>query len=417
MLNTPSKRKGTLTGIYHDENNEEEPSLPSTPSQLGLEPPPSKPKGLLFQTPSRTPDHKAVSSPSRIGNHDRMNVRLGTRIPIHAATKPLEPSLLAQLESRLQILQRELTIETLETAWSSDNDRVQHGRKKHKLVSEDAREILKLRETVGYHHELIVADNKMQSQSIYHALAAFLPFSGKSKSTVQKAQPVLPASVLMVPLTASVQQSFLDRSNLKDVPILQEINVLDSQRRVLALLNFSVNPFSQKATNRIQHSHVELQGADELQSWLDRPGTERPLATVGTTIKQYFDMSSLRNQCWQLCREEFGPLVEDDDERDRLGRGMAVYPRPHFRLFPQSSMRLEFWWRISIQEDGDVRSEVSPTLKFPDSWARHDSNHDLSRIEEIFTGLLGEQGVTQAILTLTRILIAHGKQGASSNVD
>ena len=48
-----------------------EPRLPSTPSQLGLEAPPSPPKGLLFSSPSRRPKRKtrsgAKSSPLKPG--------------------------------------------------------------------------------------------------------------------------------------------------------------------------------------------------------------------------------------------------------------------------------------------------------------------------------------------------------------
>ena len=69
---------------------------------------------------------------------ETMNTSLGTRIFIETARMPLEPRSLARSESRLGILQQELTTESLDTAWSNDNKVEQELRQKHKLVSKDA---------------------------------------------------------------------------------------------------------------------------------------------------------------------------------------------------------------------------------------------------------------------------------------
>lgn len=128
-------------------------------------------------------------------------------------------------------------------------------------------------------------------------------------------------------------------------------------------------------------------------------------------------VSSLRDQCWALCREKFGQLVDNAPDQSGIGMKRPENDVQYMRLTLQSPLRLEFRWQILIEDDGNVRSEVTPSLALPDAWANHDRNDDLSRLEEVFTSLLGQQGITQAIITLTRILISRGQQGASSDID
>ena len=52
---------------------------------------------------------------------------------------PLKPRSLARIESRFEILQQELSTESLETAWPNDNKAEQEIRQKYKLVSKGAR--------------------------------------------------------------------------------------------------------------------------------------------------------------------------------------------------------------------------------------------------------------------------------------
>lgn len=416
MFNTPSKRKDVTRGIYYNENDEEEPNLPSTPSQLGLETPPPKPKGLHFPTSGRKFGHKVTLSPSQNKVQATMNTSLGTRIFIETTPMPLEPRSLARLESRLEILQQELTTESLEITWSNDNKAEQELRQKHKLISQDAREILKLRNANRRLHESLAGNDKAQSQSIHQRLAKFMPFSdnGRTSRPVVQSIPLNLSSI--APFSANVQQSFLDRSNLENVLISQDIEILDPRRGLVAAMGGLVDPISQKVTKQTSSHHFPLPN-NELQLWLAQSGTDRPLETIGKTIERYGIVSSLRDQCWALCREEFGQLVDNAPDQSGIGMKRHENDVQYMRLTLQSTLRLGFRWQILIEDDGNVRSEVTPSLALPDTWANHDRNDDLSRLEEIFTSLLGQQGITQAIITLTRILISRSQQGASSDID
>lgn len=125
-LLTP-KRRVALPGDATQENDE--PSLPSTPSQLGLEAPAERPKGLLFGTPSRRPKKKTASSSNSNGpsplkhNAETTNrvtepapfLDLGPRIWLPGEPEP--PLSATQVE--LQHLQRDKTLvekEILETS-------------------------------------------------------------------------------------------------------------------------------------------------------------------------------------------------------------------------------------------------------------------------------------------------------------
>ena len=416
MFTTPSKRKDITGGMLYDGNNEEEPSLPSTPSQLGLETPPPKPKGLHFPTSGRKFGHKATSSPSQNKIPATMDTSLGTRISIETSPIPLEPRSLARLESRLEILQHELTTESLEIARSSDSKAEQDLRQKHKLVSQDAREILNLRNANRRLHESLAVNDKAQSQSIHQRLANFMPFSENGRSSIPtvKPTPLTPSST--AGFSANVQRSSLDRLNLESVLLSQDIEILDSRRGLVAAMGVLVDPVSQKVTQQTSFHHSPLPN-NELQSWLAQSGTDRTLETIGKTVERYGIVSSLRDQCWALCREEFGQLVDSAPDQSGIGMKQRGNDLQYMRLTMSSTLRLGYKWQILIEEDGNVRSDVTPSLALPDTWANHDRNNDLSRLEEIFTSLLGQQGITQAIITLTRILISRSQQGESSDID
>ena len=143
-----------------------EPSLPSTPSQLGLEAPPEKPKGLLFQSPDRRGarhDRRAAQrSPLKARDlparttvpQDRIAALLGPRRDVDVSKTPKgEPVStyqntsrdLERLRCRLEIVQDELTKLSfaLTTEVKGGLSLRRHTRLK-KQVAKDARAILQM---------------------------------------------------------------------------------------------------------------------------------------------------------------------------------------------------------------------------------------------------------------------------------
>ena len=148
--------------------DEIEPSLPSTPSQLGLEPPPEKPRGLLFQSPSknsasgtRTSTQSSPLKPRHHSQptaplHDRIVSVLGPRVYVDSAPNVSLKSRLVrnskhdlslqQLDARLKALQDDLTIGSMQSRWRKNEPR--WGKiltKKGRDVARYSREILNFR--------------------------------------------------------------------------------------------------------------------------------------------------------------------------------------------------------------------------------------------------------------------------------
>ena len=165
---TPTHADSLAHGGTNGQADEDEPSLPSTPSQLGLEPPPEKPRGLLFHSPSRkralSSRHTMLSSPLKPRNHtsrstlpfrDQVAGTLGSRNFIDGAPKQSSTGRrfgvlgrqisLQQIEARLLALQHEITMRSMESPWRKENKKM--GKvlmKKRQTIGKHGRELLEI---------------------------------------------------------------------------------------------------------------------------------------------------------------------------------------------------------------------------------------------------------------------------------
>lgn len=150
-----------------------EPSLPSTPVQLGLEKPPEPPKGLLFRSPSRRPKRigvaRAKSSPLKhqLGDPAQYPLRpesshssLGLRVYIANTPKPLPTAREAQLlsmgerldglQKQLQELGTDLIRDLLVSEWDDNNSRgTKEGLKREKEILAKSTKVIHLREELS----------------------------------------------------------------------------------------------------------------------------------------------------------------------------------------------------------------------------------------------------------------------------
>ena len=67
-------------------------------------------------------------------------------------------------------------------------------------------------------------------------------------------------------------------------------------------------------------------------------------------------------------------------------------------------MKLSIEWNIGINNEGEVESTVSSKCSFPDNWHHFSSQGDLSRIDELFDGLVRDKGIAEAIRIMAEIL-------------
>lgn len=168
---TPTSRRRRPVPPANDATPTQEPSLPSTPSQLGLEAPLARPRGLLFYTPSKrsrleglrerdhdTADHEDPFHESTLVSEEQMVEKLGERTDdrsssalksqARTSTSSSSDQLLRRLDVRLKILQHSLTRSTLH---SKEKDRESTTKKdivrSKRQLSKDAREVMRLRAT------------------------------------------------------------------------------------------------------------------------------------------------------------------------------------------------------------------------------------------------------------------------------
>ena len=173
-VTTPS-RKHQADG-FQESTGDHEPSLPSPPSQLGLETPTKRSKGLLFQSPSnatrrnrlatKTSTLKRAEGPVKKAVIPTEHVQsvLGRKDCIENIPGPLDPDQepisifhvrrIEQLEARLEALQDELTRGLMYSAClPKDTMRGKRLSRKRKTVVKDAREYVRLQH-LGAHQRL-----------------------------------------------------------------------------------------------------------------------------------------------------------------------------------------------------------------------------------------------------------------------
>lgn len=170
---TPSRQghRGLLSGAGLDEDGE--PSLPSTPIQLGLEKPPEPPKGLLSMSPSRRPKKKGPArpkssplkpqpeeSPQRSRITKPSTSSLGPRIYIENTPKPVPMAQevqvismrerLAKVEGQLLEIEGDLIQRQLVSGWEESNKATNGIAKRKEEASMESSRVLRTRQE--FHH-------------------------------------------------------------------------------------------------------------------------------------------------------------------------------------------------------------------------------------------------------------------------
>ncbi|KAL9123748.1 MAG: hypothetical protein Q9217_006852 [Psora testacea] len=414
-------------------NQSGEPSLPSTPSQLGLEPPPEKAKGLLFYTPSKRPSGKDRStkkpSPLKPGNPSQFTAptrdlgsELGRRIFIDSAPKrPPSPkevesailrTALRQLEIRLKILQEDLTCGSLLFKWHEDDAkwRKRIARQKKELGKE-ATEIQKLRVDSG-NVDVTDASSNDQSQieTVTQRLAGFLPFSRRKftlatkplRNTIQGAEEVANGTNLFTVkiLNSTILSLMLDNC----LSVRQDVVISTPEHARLARLQMSVDPTSQVVSGVRVLEMIDWAVA-ELSPWLANEAGGKTTISIGKAIGRYLEVSGIRARCWSRCKNDFSAMEKAtvDNASSLRDNQFPSYGDSLLQL-ARSSAKLAVRWYISFSDCGDIESKVFSETTLPNTWKQLAGGHELSRIDEAFDRLARERGVTKAIHVIADIL-------------
>ena len=444
---TPTQRKPWVPTSGMGIGEDGEPSLPSTPSQLGLEPPLEKPKGLHFSTPIRRSRRKRrlnsksspLKSPNATFEHPNQKqkpliVSLGPRRYIANTPRPprlLEEVRLLELQKKLadvgkqlQEIEDKVLQQLLVSSWQGEGSK--EGRymaKRAKDVIQRSKNVMHLRDEVLHiqatqnydlgHSRQEETDRKVASlkpSSLTQRLANFLPFALRTPPS--ELRPPSPKSTELSQVleldtlqTAAVPFATFTSNTLLLSPTVdndllqrQNVNMSTPQRLLTCDLEITVNVTTQ------QTSHLDVQklsswAEPELGLWLRKSCKEMDLPALGRAFGHYWEAAKLRGECWISCKRDFQDLVANPPESD----SPHVYYGMQDLVLARSNVQLKVSWHISISDQGEVESHSSAYPRFPAAW-QQEVNSELSSIGDAFKLLVEDRGVSDAIGTICKVV-------------
>ena len=444
---TPTQRRSHVLTSGMGIGEDGEPSLPSTPSQLGLEPPLEKPKGLLFSSPSKRPRRKGRSasktsplkSPDVPPEHPTQTQKslaasLGSQRYIANTPKPLpapEEANLLQMRSRLSDLEKQLqdiedkVLQQL-LSYSWQQERSKDGKdiaKRRKDVVQRSRRIVQLRDevlqiqaaqSIGHNQAGSEAIDRevgsTKAPSLTQRLANFLPFAMKSRlpepshpsPKTKDVNQGLDLDILQTtaePFTITTSETVLLPSTVdEDLLQRQELAMSTAHQLLACDLQITANI----ATQQVSHMDIKALSSwaePELGSWLRQPREEMELAALGRAFGRYWEVAALRGKCWISCKQDFKDIVANAPESNSPPFYLGIQDL----VFARSNVQLKVHWGISLSEQGEVESHSSACPRFPPAW-QQEANSELAKIGEAILMLVEDRGITEAIGMICKVV-------------
>lgn len=415
--------------------------LPSTPSQLGLEAPPSPPKGLSFSSTTRrlkkrkrskvkpsplnpSPATKPVENPPVSG--------LGPRIPVTST----QPSKTAQLEVRIKGISRPYVL------FSSEVFSLQ--------LTKQFRAASKSNSHV---------DISRKSSTLSRRLALFLPFSRPLIPDPDSSPPDLTSQNDAGALRIDTTETCVPCATSNDSSLRHQSIVITSPQQLL-VVEFQLKLDQETGKNSdLTVSSISPWADFELGPWLRTEAVQLDKPIIEQTISRYWEISEIRAFCWYRCEQDLvqnahasvpisdpalgepqditslptkphpgGPTDNAarpcreksvsnplDDNTTNHDPSPKAWPIPHrslhhhlgqqsilFTYSPSTSLLIT--WRLTISPAGVVHSNLSAQAAFPDAWTQAPGGQALGKVEEAFDLLVEQVGVFQAVKVVWGLL-------------
>ena len=451
---TPTQREPYVPTSGMGIGEDGEPSLPSTPSQLGLKPPREWSESPLSNSLRKRPRRKVrpaaklspLKPPAVLSEHSNQMqqshvVSLGPRRYIANTPKPPPSSEEAQLlqmrtrlsdlEKQLQGIQDKLLRQLLVSSWQQDRSR--DGKdvaKRRKDVAQRSTKIVQLREDVQQieaaqsinhgpagleAHDREIAPTT--TSTLAQRLAKFLPFAIKPPPTEPRPPSPQTKDITQVPdldnLQTTAEPFTVTTSDTLLLPPTENKGLLQRQEIHLStpnqLLKCDLKLTTNIATQKISHLTIQALSSwaePELGSWLRQPHDQMDLASLGSAFGRYWEVASLRSNCWISCRQNFKDLVTNAPPSDSLDNTLS-YLGIQDLVLARSNVQLELHWGISLNNKGEVESQSSACAKFPPAWHHRqgvNGGEELAKIGEAFSMLVEDRGITEAVGMVCRIV-------------
>lgn len=447
LPSTPKQRAPYVPTSGMGIGEDGEPSLPSTPSQSGLEPPRERPKGLLFSSPSRRPRRKGRSSakssplkppdvpPDHPDQKEKFSIaNLGSRRYIANTPKlppPPEESRFLEMQIRLSDVEKQLQDteakvlrQLLVSAWQQEGSKEgEYTAKQKKEVLQRTAKIVKLREellqvqaTQSIDHgqaRAEEADRKLAStktSTLTQKLAQYLPFFMKPRPAelrppspkAKDVNQVLDLDTLQTaatPFSITTSNTLL-LPNTADNNLLQRQDVTMSTPQQLLICDLQLT--ANITTQQISQINIKLLSSwaePELGSWLRQSCESMELAALGRAFGRYWEAARLRGKCWLSCKQDFTDLVVNAPE----STSPLLYLGMQDLVLACSNVQLKVTWRISLSDQGEVESHTSACPRFPAAW-QQEANSELAKIGDVFVMLVEDRGIPEAIGTICKVV-------------
>ena len=387
-----------------------EPRLPSTPRQLGLEPPARKPTGPLSLSPK---SKRKLRRPSSIKS---------------SPLKPKEVAAVQQIVETQDESSLGLCRSFSDYATSSDIEMARQF-----PLSEN-------------HEDMSIAD------------FATIPMRASKDLAVSDPLFNLQAS-LSLDLSASDEFE----------PMQAETNGLRSRIVMFSstdgILVVKLRMFLKHGSNKVASiAVIQLSPwtSPELGSWLKAPVTDRSQGAIAKAISHYWDMAETRAFCWYNCEQDFAHLINNQENKTQnqnhpdhnnksadniddgpqkpnpaaqeitdtdlvpdkasnietqktpsnQGDASSVPPPPPPPLLARQSLSfsdrlvlLHINWTIRFTPSGEALSVLSARASYPESWSGNAVFNDLARTSEAFATLVNlGKTVHQAVGSLIGVM-------------
>ena len=159
----------------------------------------------------------------------------------------------------------------------------------------------------------------------------------------------------------------------------------------------------------------------ELSTWAESElranlSKETNLANIGRHFMRYSILCLERLRCWNDVALDFDALFVNNGDFEILPlplENVNSVCAPH-RLGRQEcslargNVSVSFTWRILIDDEGEIRNDVTVSPKFPEWWLQVDCGAELAKIGEAFDSLKKENGIRQAIFAVAKLIFPDG---------
>ena len=199
---------------------------------------------------------------------------------------------------------------------------------------------------------------------------------------------------------------------------LQVVELSSMLSSLKTRLLITINTTSQIIT-QIEVLELSTWAESEFGNYLRGVQTESNLATIGQRFMRYSTLCLERLKCWNDLASDFDALSMDNS-------GFQILPLPLDSVTPVNMMHLlcrqeyslargnvkvSFTWRISIDDEGDIRNDVRVWPEFPETWLQGAIGAEVAKVGKVFELLKKEKkenAVRQAIYTVVKLILSCG---------